>query len=279
MSVFKKALSFLTVVAITALSFKVVSLPSVSAAATSFACMSAMLLMPEGAKDIICAKYENPVVVEESQEVLENEVGQGELSNSEITDSSDSGNSGNDATTQTSASVDNMVGSIIEKSFSPYTANTAYNNIYINNKTGVDIDIGSELSANLELKLDRSDSPQVLIYHTHATESFMPEDRDYYIDSDLSRSTDDTKNMVAVGNVLAQKLEEAGFVVKHDATQHDYPSYTGSYTRSAETINKYLSEYPSIKIIIDLHRDAISSGNTDKVAPIIEINGKKAAQV
>lgn len=279
MSSLKKALSFLTVAAITALCFKMVSLPSVSAAATNFACMSAMLLMPEGATDIVSAKYETSGENLESPIVTEDEEIPKEANTPENVDSPGTVSSGNDSAIETSASVDNMVGSIIDKLFSPNSANTSYNNIFINNKTGVDIDIASELAAGFNLKLNEADSPQVLIYHTHTTESYMMEDRDYYTDTDQARSTDLTQSVVAVGNVLAQKIEDAGFKVIHDTTVHDYPEYNGSYTRSAETINKYLKENPSVKIIIDLHRDSISSGDKDKVAPTIEINGKKAAQV
>ncbi|MDO4742849.1 MAG: stage II sporulation protein P, partial [bacterium] len=94
-----------------------------------------------------------------------------------------------------------------------------------------------------------------------------------------SRINDESKNIVAVGQIIADCITQAGYKVIHDKTVHDYPAYSGSYTRSAQTVKGYLSKYPSIKIIIDLHRDAIASGETDKVAPVTEINGKKAAQV
>ena len=65
----------------------------------------------------------------------------------------------------------------------------------------------------------------------------------------------------------------------HDTTQHDYPSYNSSYSRAAETICNYTQKYPDIKIVIDLHRDAIAENDTDKVKVVTEINGKKAAQI
>ena len=64
----------------------------------------------------------------------------------------------------------------------------------------------------------------------------------------------------------------------HDGTVHDYPSYTGAYDRSEATIRAALEEYPSIKVIIDLHRDAISAADGSRTAPVAEINGKSAAQ-
>ncbi len=121
--------------------------------------------------------------------------------------------------------------------------------------------------------------PQVLIYHTHATESFERYDSAFYDTRNTWRSTDNNNNMVAVGAAMAHALEEAGIAVIHDTTQHDYPSYNGSYERSAQTISDYLEQYPSIKIILDLHRDAMERENQTIIKPVVEIDGKKAAQI
>ncbi len=138
------------------------------------------------------------------------------------------------------------------------------------------------LSASLELpQFDielNSTEPQVLIVHTHATESFEPYSRSYY-DADFpTRTRDVSHNMIAVGEVLAQTLAENGISVLHDGTLHDYPSYTGSYDRSEETIRAALEQYPSIKIVIDLHRDAIAEADGTRIAPVTEIDGRSAAQ-
>lgn len=172
----------------------------------------------------------------------------------------------------------NIAGKILTKALSPYNSNLKYNKIYINNKTGQDINIASELKSGTKIKLKKSKEPEILIMHTHTTECFLNEARDYYTDADLTRTTDNTKNIAAVGDVLAEQLENAGFSVLHDKTQHDHPSYTGSYNRSKATVQSYLKKYSSIKIVIDLHRDAMASGN-DKIAPTVEIGGKQAAQV
>lgn len=177
------------------------------------------------------------------------------------------------------ASSGNVLGKVIEKFITPYTANTSYNNVYIKNSTGLDIDIKALLSSPLGYKIEKNKNPQVLIMHTHTTESFMTESRDYYTDLDLKRTTDSTKNMVALGNIIAEKLNGAGIVTLHDTTMHDYPAYSGSYSRSAETVCSYLKKYPDIKIVLDLHRDAIAQNDTDKVKITADIEGKKAAQV
>lgn len=138
------------------------------------------------------------------------------------------------------------------------------------------------LSASLELPQFGIEfgtpEPQVLIVHTHATESFEPYSRDYY-DADFpTRSRDIRHNMIAVGDVLAQTLADNGISVLHDGTLHDYPSYTGSYDRSEATIRAALEQYPSIKVVIDLHRDAMAEGDGTRIAPVTEIDGRTAAQ-
>ena len=119
---------------------------------------------------------------------------------------------------------------------------------------------------------------QVLILHTHATESFLSEDRDYYTASDKSRTTNNAFNVTALGAIVAEKLNGAGIKTLHDTTQHDYPSYNQSYYRAAKTIRSYLKKYPSIKVVIDIHRDSVQSGST-KTKLTADINGKSAAQV
>ena len=170
-------------------------------------------------------------------------------------------------------------GKILSRYISPYSAPSSYNNTYMKNNTELNIDIKGLLAAELPYKIEKSDLVQVLIMHTHTTESFMTTDSDCYDDTFTSRSRDENLNMVKIGNIVAEKLNAAGIKTLHDTTQHDYPEYNGSYSRAAETICSYLKKYPGIKIVMDLHRDAISSNDTDKVKVVTEINGKKAAQV
>ncbi len=129
-----------------------------------------------------------------------------------------------------------------------------------------------------DLRLAATDEPQVLIIHTHTTESFDPYQRDYYDESFPCNSQDSDHNMVAVGKVLADTLAANGISVVHDGTIHDYPNYTGAYDRSEATIRSLLEEYPSIKIIIDLHRDAMVEADGSRIAPVTEIDEKNAAQ-
>ncbi len=183
----------------------------------------------------------------------------------------------NEETTQVSAQA--VKGQIIEKYISPYTAPLSFNNVYMKNSTDLEINIKSLLNSSLNFKINKNDQPQVLIMHTHTTETFMQEDSKFYTSEFNSRTTDNNKNMAKIGSIVAEKLNLAGIKTLHDATKHDYPEYTGSYGRSAKTVKSYLDKYKSIKIVLDLHRDAVSSGESDKVKLVTEINGKKAAQV
>lgn len=129
-----------------------------------------------------------------------------------------------------------------------------------------------------EFKIDLNGEPQVLIMHTHTTESFEPYVREYFDPSFNYRTTDSRYNTVSVGDEICEELKKSGIGYIHDTTIHDYPSYNGSYERSAETVKKILEEYPSIKVVLDIHRDAIGT-NESIMQPTVEIDGKKSAQV
>ena len=126
--------------------------------------------------------------------------------------------------------------------------------------------------------LDETSVPQVLIMHTHTTESFEPYERDAYDDSFNYRTTDPRMNNCRVGDAITAQLEDAGIGVIHDTTIHDYPSYTGSYDRSRETVTAILKAHPSIKVVLDIHRDAIG-GNGVLKQPTVTVNNKKSAQI
>jgi len=123
-----------------------------------------------------------------------------------------------------------------------------------------------------------SDRPQILIMHTHATESYIPLSTDSYDPRYAFRDTDTQNNMVAVGKVMAETLNSLGYNTIQDATLHDYPSYNGSYDNSKATVQAYLKKYPSIKIVLDVHRDAVERDGTI-IAPVATINNVKYAQL
>ncbi len=177
------------------------------------------------------------------------------------------------------ASTEAVKGNVIEKYISPYTAPFSYNGVYMKNSTGQNVNIKNLLNSKLSFKVENNNEPQVLIMHTHTTETFLEADAKTYGVNHSSRTTDNTKNMAAIGEIIAKKLNNAGIKTLHDKTQHDYPQYNGSYSRSAETVNSYLKKYKSIKIVLDLHRDSVTVSGSDKAKLVTKINGKKAAQV
>lgn len=146
--------------------------------------------------------------------------------------------------------------------------------IYFNNKTDYTLDGQQLLDSGSSIKID-SDGPQVLIIHTHGSESYTPSGDDVYVESDPSRTEDTNYNMVRIGNELADIFEKNGIEVIHDTTLYDYPSYTGSYNRSLEAMEKYLEEYPSIKIVLDIHRDALEGEGT-RYKTVAKIDGVDA---
>lgn len=122
-----------------------------------------------------------------------------------------------------------------------------------------------------------SDQPQVLIMHTHTTECYAEADGLVSPDNN-GRTTDTAANMAAVGAVLADTLNAAGICTVQDTTLHDYPSYNGSYGRSRATVEEWLAACPSIRVVLDVHRDAIENDGV-RVKPTAVINGQKAAQL
>lgn len=145
-----------------------------------------------------------------------------------------------------------------------------YGNIWVKNSNQHhSVDIGQELRKQPAVKIMKNAGPQVLIYHTHTTEAFQG----------VTRSTDKSKSVCAVGDEIAEQLAEAGIGVLHDTTYHDYPAYNGCYDRSMATVENDLKKYPSIQVTLDIHRDAMTRADGTRLKPTAVIDGKKAAQV
>lgn len=116
--------------------------------------------------------------------------------------------------------------------------------------------------------IQNSDKPQILIYHTHgASEAF--------VDSDGSKQD----SIVGIGSELARILtENYGFNVIHDETCYDKIDgridRNQAYNKALLALKKTLDKYPSIEVVIDLHRDASSKNKR-----VTKINGKDTAQL
>lgn len=99
--------------------------------------------------------------------------------------------------------------------------------------------------------------PHILIYHTHGTESYYPATEGNY----HSLRTEYT--VIHIAEIMTRELERRGFNVIHDKTLHDYPSYGGSYSRSLATAREILEKNPSIKVVLDVHRDGFDNIETN----------------
>ena len=140
------------------------------------------------------------------------------------------------------------------------------------------LDIQAMLLSELRWDLTARE-PQVLILHSHATESYTPTQQESYTASSSYRTLDPDHNMLRVGEALKEALEEKGIGVLHDTTLHDHPNYTDSYIRSRETVQSYLQAYPTIRLVLDLHRDAASLDNGTQLSTQATVNGREAAQI
>ncbi len=139
-------------------------------------------------------------------------------------------------------------------------------------------DILKIASKPADIDIELNNEPQVLIMHTHTTESYETDNDLFYDTSYSGRSLCPANSVVGIGAVLAQRLADNGICVVHDGTVFDDPVYSNSYTRSRERVEEILDMYPSIKVVLDIHRDGIADGDV-RIAPAVEIDGKTAAQV
>ena len=147
----------------------------------------------------------------------------------------------------------------------------------IKNETGYWVDAAEILSDGPGLTLP-ADEPQILIIHTHASEAYTQSGADRYTPSDTNRTEDTQFNVVRIGDELTEILTEAGLGVIHDRGIYDYPSYTGSYSRAGAAIEQYLESCPGIRIVLDIHRDALGA-NGVVYKTMAEEDGSTASQV
>lgn len=120
--------------------------------------------------------------------------------------------------------------------------------------------------------------PYILILHTHGTEAYTAEGQSSYTPSDSFRSTDTSENVVAVGRVMADTFAAAGIPVLHCTDMFDRDSYRDAYTNSARAVREYLAAHPSIRIVLDVHRDSIVRSDNTKIRPVTEVDGVDIAQ-
>lgn len=150
--------------------------------------------------------------------------------------------------------------------------------VKVKNFTTYTFDTGQLLNEPLTFDF-KSDGPLVLVVHSHSSESYTATDKNYYLPTDPDRTEDINYNVVRVGKEIAETLEKHGIKTLHDTALHDYPSYNGSYKSSLASVQSYLKKHPSIKLVLDIHRDAMVQADGTKLKLVADVDNKKAAQI
>ena len=156
--------------------------------------------------------------------------------------------------------------------------------IISNNETDYDIDADELRTMDYPSSLAcpdaaEDDSPLVLIIHTHTTEAYVDDGGDGYCEKTEYRTSDPEKNVVAVGRVILDRLNERGIPALQCTSIHDDGDFYKSYERSEADVKEYLKKYPSIRHILDVHRDSVTRGDNEQVATLSSVDGKRAAQL
>lgn len=139
-------------------------------------------------------------------------------------------------------------------------------------------DLEELMRAPLRWDLD-SGEPAVLILHTHGCEAYTKAPGEDYAAFGSFRTRDSEYNMVAIGRLLAERLEAAGIRVIHDTALHDDPSYNLAYSSARESVKRYLAEFPGIQLVLDLHRDAATCADGSQFATSVTVEGEQIAQL
>lgn len=129
-------------------------------------------------------------------------------------------------------------------------------------------ELNGKVLLNTNLKLRKSDEPQILIYHTHGSEAYRG-----------SRKGRKSDTVIGVGDVLTKRLEQKNIKVVHDRNIYDVKNgkeeRSKAYNYAATAIEKNLKKYPSIQVVIDLHRDGVN----ESTKLVTRQNGKRMAQI
>ncbi len=148
------------------------------------------------------------------------------------------------------------------------------------NRTKFDVNLNSYLKNEFPINGTLPEkAPLVLIVHTHGSESYLENGYDFYSPEETFRTEDKNKNVVHIGELLCEKLNSLGIRTIHDTTLYDTIDFNKSYNYSREGIKKALAENPTVRFVIDLHRDSVFDANDNNIKPLTTIDGKDCAQL
>jgi len=138
--------------------------------------------------------------------------------------------------------------------------------------------IYANISDPARLEIEKKE-PSILLLHTHSMETYSPFSNNNY------HSLNNKENVIQVGSIMTDVLESKyKYNVIHDITKHDSISYADSYINAQKTIISQLGKNPSVKVVLDVHRDAMPANNQKEKEAIKDkytaiINGKSAAKI
>lgn len=120
--------------------------------------------------------------------------------------------------------------------------------------------------------------PRVLIYHSHNSEMYLGRSVQGRYDAEAhyvfrSQSDSTITGIMEVGRHLANALGRLGIPALHETKIHDLPTLNYAYANSERTVRNLLSQYDSIEVVLDIHRDA------NVPNPVVEIGGRKVARL
>ena len=150
---------------------------------------------------------------------------------------------------------------------------------YLLNETFYNPNVNALLQADVGTSF--TEEPLVLVLHTHTSEGYLDKNVPY-LEGDLGEITyteDEARNMLAVGKAFITGLNKKGITAIHCTVMHDEEGLSGSYELAAQSIQFFREHYPSIRYVVDLHRDAILTADGEYVRAVIEIEGGSVAQI
>lgn len=134
--------------------------------------------------------------------------------------------------------------------------------------TATDGELNGRVLMNMDLRLKKSDQPQILIYHTHGSETYRG-----------SRKGRKSDTVIGVGDVLVKNLRQRKIKAIHDRNIYDVKNgkeeRSKAYNYAANAIEENLRKYPSIRVVIDLHRDGVN----EKTKLVTMQKGRQMAQI
>lgn len=146
---------------------------------------------------------------------------------------------------------DEVITERVEENNVPEKSTNTYKTVKVKNESDYKI-TAKMLEPNIAIK----NKKDVFIYHAHTCESYTQSEKYKYKATGNFRTTNLDYTVARVGAELSKFMKARGFNVTHDKTYHDYPAYSGSYTRALETAEKNLTGKDT-EIVFDIHRDAL----------------------